>query len=41
MKTPGSLLCQGPVSQPPNYWRNLNMKKSLIGSVAQTHEQTP
>lgn len=34
MKTPGSLLCQGPVSQPPNYWRNLNMKKSLINSIA-------
>lgn len=34
MKTPGSLLYQGPVSQPPNYWRNLNMKKSLINSLA-------
>lgn len=34
MKTPGLWICQRPVSHPLNYWRNLNMKKSLINSIA-------
>lgn len=34
MKTPGLWIGQRPVSHPPTYWRNLNMKKSLINSIA-------
>ncbi len=34
MKTPGLWIGQRPVSHLLTYWRNLNMKKSLINSLA-------